>query len=153
MEEKIQDKVQDKVQERIQDKVNEITGFLDELSEIVPPDYDSYSDNSRDRAACERFFEKIIEASIDLSFTIIRYKQLEVPTGDKEVFKILEKHKIISSELAFRLSEAKGMRNILAHEYGKVNDALVYEAVHNELIRDIKNFLGEVEKLIAGVIQ
>ncbi len=149
----MEEKIQEKVQERIRDKVNEITSFLDELSEIVPPDYDSYSDNSRDRAACERFFEKIIEASIDLSFTIIKYKKLEVPTGDKEVFKILEKHKVISPELAFRLSEAKGMRNILAHEYGKVNDQLVYEAVHNELIRDVKEFLGEVEKLIAGVIK
>ncbi len=149
----MEEKTPEKVQERIQDKVNEITRFLDELSEIVPPDYDSYNDNPRDRAACERFFEKIIEASIDLSFTIIKYKKLEVPTGDKEVFKILEKHKVISPELAFRLSEAKGMRNILAHEYGKVNDALVYEAVHNELIRDVKEFLGEVEKLIAGVIK
>ncbi len=138
------------MRERIQDKVNEIAGYLDELSEIVPPDYDSYCENSRDRAACERFFEKIVEACVDLSFIIVKHHKLEVPTGDKEVFKILENNKIISSELANKLCEAKGMRNILAHEYGKINDQLVYVAVHDELLRDVKEFLSEVEKSVAG---
>ena len=121
---------------------------MDELSEIVPTDYDSYSGNSRDRAACERYFEKIVEACVDLGFIIIKYNKLEVPTGDKEVFKILQKHKIIPSDLADRLGEAKGMRNILAHEYGTVNDQLVYEAVHDELLSDVKLFLSNVEKVI-----
>jgi uncharacterized protein YutE (UPF0331/DUF86 family) len=139
------------MEERIRDKINEIAGYLDELSEIVPSDYDSYSENPRDRAACERFFEKIVEACVDLGFIIIKYKRLEVPTGDKEVFKILQKHKIIPSDLADRLSEAKGMRNILAHEYGKVNDQLVYDAVHDELLGDVKLFLSNVEKVIVKV--
>lgn len=137
------------MKERISDKISEISKYIEELSEIVPTDYDSYIGNSRDQAACERFFEKIVEACVDLAFIIIKYKKLDVPKGDKEAFKILEKNKIIPSDLTRKLSEAKGMRNILAHEYGKVNDQLVYEAVHDELTSDVEEFLNQIEKLIA----
>ncbi len=137
------------MKEKISDKISEISKYIEELSEIVPTDYDSYIGDSRDRAACERFFEKIVEACVDLAFIIIKYKKLDVPKGDKEVFKILEKNKIISLDLSQKLAEAKGMRNILAHEYGKVNDQLVYEAVHDELTGDVEKFLDQIEKLIA----
>lgn len=137
------------MKERILDKIGEISKYLEELSEIVPADYDSYIADSRDRAACERFFEKIIEACVDLAFIVVKYKKLDLPKGDKEIFKILEKNKLISADISRKLSEAKGMRNILAHEYGKVNDQLVYEAVHEELVSDVETFLNQIEKLIA----
>ncbi|MBI2668566.1 DUF86 domain-containing protein [Candidatus Woesearchaeota archaeon] len=80
------------MKEKIKEKIAEINQFIGELSEIVPAEYDSYIGNSRDRAACERFFEKIVEASVDLGFIIVKYKKLEVPQSDKELFKILEKN-------------------------------------------------------------
>ena len=39
------------------------------------------------------------------------------------------------------------MRNIIAHEYGKIDDNLVFEAITQELILDIEEFLESVNKV------
>ncbi|MBI5148688.1 DUF86 domain-containing protein [Candidatus Pacearchaeota archaeon] len=102
---------------RIKDKIEEIEKYLDELGEIKPNNLKEYIKDFKTKAACERYTERIIEAVVDLAFLIIREKGFRIPEGDKEAFDILAKEKIISGELAEKLKEAKGMRNILAHEY------------------------------------
>ncbi len=39
------------------------------------------------------------------------------------------------------------MRNVIAHEYGKINDELVFEAVSSELIQDVGAFLEKIKNL------
>ena len=73
---------------RIKDKIKEIEGYLSELSEIMPGNFEEYKE-IKNKAACERYFEKIIEAVIDLSFLIIKDKNLRIPEEDKEAFDIL----------------------------------------------------------------
>ncbi|PIN80026.1 hypothetical protein COV11_04805 [Candidatus Woesearchaeota archaeon CG10_big_fil_rev_8_21_14_0_10_30_7] len=126
---------------RIKDKIKEIETYLEELTEIVPKDLSEYAENKLIKAACERYFEKIIEATTDLAFLIISSKKLEIPQEDIDAFKILFKHEFISEELCEKLKQAKGMRNILAHQYGIIDDEIVFESLNNELEKDIKHFL------------
>lgn len=44
----------------------------------------------------------------------------------------------------------KGFRNILVHEYGEVDDRIVYEAVKARLI-DFELFKREIMKTLEGV--
>ncbi|MEK6900867.1 MAG: DUF86 domain-containing protein [Nanoarchaeota archaeon] len=134
--------------ERIQDKIAEIETFWKELEEIIPDHLDQYFSNFLAKAACERYFEKIIEAIVDLSFLIIKHKQFKIPEEDKEAFEILSQEGIISELLSDKLKAAKGMRNILAHEYGKVDDELIYLAISDELQNDVLEFLKDVKKII-----
>ncbi len=41
------------------------------------------------------------------------------------------------------LRRRKGLRNLLVHEYGRINDELVFETVHGRL-EDFDAFKGEV---------
>jgi len=107
---------------RIEDKIDEIDKLLDELIEIMPNDFNEYNSDFKTKAACERYFEKIIEAAIDLAFLVIKDRRLQLPEEDKRVFDILSREKLISEDLAIKLKEAKGMRNIIAHKYGKIDD-------------------------------
>jgi uncharacterized protein YutE (UPF0331/DUF86 family) len=100
---------------RIRDKKEEIERYILELKEIMPNDYKEYSRKIEKRLTCERAFEKIIEATNDLAILIIKDKRLILPSEDEKTFEILSKGKFISEELAVRLRQAKGMRNILAH--------------------------------------
>jgi uncharacterized protein YutE (UPF0331/DUF86 family) len=97
------------------------------------------------KAACERFVEKIVEAVTDLGFLIIRKKSFEMPENDLQIFGILSQEHIISKELSKRLQNAKSMRNILAHEYGKVNDEIVFNSITEELKKDIDEFLDIIK--------
>ncbi|MDD5162949.1 MAG: DUF86 domain-containing protein [Candidatus ainarchaeum sp.] len=130
---------------RIQDKIREIENYLEELSEILPSSFREYSFDLKSKAACERYFEKIVEAIVDLAFLVIREKGLQTPEEDKEAFDILCKAKIIDAPLATRLKEAKGMRNFLAHQYGAIDDKIVFKALKKELRKDAGIFIASIE--------
>ncbi len=131
----------------IKDKINEIETYLQELSQIIPSSFQNYKEEFKTRAACERYFEKIIESLVDLSFLIIKFFNLQMPEEDKQSFKILKDNKIISENLSEKLQNAKGMRNILAHEYGSVDNKIVFDSIKNDLIPDVREFIKNIKKL------
>ncbi len=130
---------------RIKDKIAEIGQYVDELEEIIPENFSKYIGDIKAKAACERYFEKIIEAVVDLAFLVIKECGLSIPEEDKEAFDILAEAKIMSEESAEKLKSAKGMRNIIAHEYGSIDDELVFEAIKTELIKDVRDFVQDVD--------
>jgi len=132
---------------RIKDKIKEIEQYLEELEEIKPSTFKEYRRNFKTRAACERYVEKIIEAVTDLAFLVIKDRALALPEEDKEAFDILAKGGIIEEILATKLKEAKGMRNILAHQYGRVDDELVFASINEELNRDVTDFVLAIKKM------
>lgn len=132
--------------ERVKDKINEIEKHLDELAEIKPDNIEEYIKDLKTKAACERYAEVIIEAIIDLAFLIIKDKKLPSPESDLHAFDILSQNKIIANELAVKLQDAKRMRNILAHEYGEVDDEIVFHAIKEEIERDAREFIESVKE-------
>jgi len=55
---------------KINDKIDEVEKYLKELDAITPYNFDEYLE-IKTRAACERYFEKIVEAIADLAFLVI----------------------------------------------------------------------------------
>jgi uncharacterized protein YutE (UPF0331/DUF86 family) len=133
---------------RIDDKIQEIENYLEELSQIKIESFEEYENDFKTKAACERYFEKIIEAIVDLALLILKERKISLPEIDKDVFDLLSKSNVISGVLAQKLGDAKGMRNVLAHQYGSVNDELVYNAISKELENDVKEFLEGIENFL-----
>lgn len=134
------------MKERINDKVAELNGLIEELTTILPANFEEYSTDYKTKAACERYIEKITEALVDLAFLIAKQQKITLPEEEKNIFHILATQTIIPLELASPLKELKGMRNILAHEYGIVDDKIVFTALTEELERDVRAFLNAVRK-------
>lgn len=130
---------------RVVDRIKDLNRFLEELRQIVPASVEGYRTNIEKKAACERYAEKIIEALTDLAFLTIKNKKLRMPESDTDAFDILSEHKIITGELCTRLKKAKGMRNIIAHEYGSIDDGIVFEAIKKELQKDAKDFIRAIK--------
>ena len=131
--------------ERLKDKINEIQNYLEEFESIIPRDYEEYKNSFLLKAACERYFEKIVETLVDLACLLIKTERFSLPEEDIRAFDILADKEIISKELGEKLKDAKGMRNILAHEYGKVDDELVYESITTEILKDTEEFINQIE--------
>src|SRR3989344_4030683 len=134
--------------ERISDKIKEIEDYLEELLDIAPDNFVEYKTNLEKKAACERYCEKIIEAVVDLAFLVIKEKKLRIPEDDSETFDILAEERIINEALAKKLKEAKGMRNIIAHEYGKIDNEVVFHAITEEVENDLTGFLEKIKKFL-----
>ena len=133
--------------ERIKGKIKDIKNYLEQLSKIKPNKFEEYEKDFKTKAACERYFEKIAEAVVDLAALVIKEKDLQMPEKDYEAFEILEKENIIDSNLTKKLKDMKGMRNIIAHQYGDVNDEFMYTAINKEIEDDVKTFLEIIKKL------
>ncbi|MFH1585670.1 MAG: DUF86 domain-containing protein [archaeon] len=132
---------------RIGDKIIEIEQFLEELESDIPDSLERYKGDFKTKAICERYFEKIIEAVVDLAFLVVKDKGLKQPEYEKEVFDILADRDIISKELSKKLKDAKGMRNIISHQYGKIDDSQVFHSITEELIPDVQEFIKCVSEV------
>jgi len=127
-------------------KICEIEKYLGELESVFPLSIEKYKLDFKIKDVCERHFEKIVEAVVDLAFSFIKEKKFKMPEEDEQSFDILKNAGVISEELAVKLKQAKGMRNIIAQEYGKIDDELIFHAVTEELIPDIQEFISLIEK-------
>lgn len=134
---------------RIEDKLLELESYLVEAYQIIPESWEEYIADIKTKAACERYFEKIIGVIIDIGFLIMKFKEYELPDSEEGIFVFLANKEIISQELAKRLKDAKGMRNILAHEYGIVDDSLVFNSIKEELDKDAQDFIESINNAIS----
>ena len=134
--------------DRILEKINEIKEFINQLSDFAPSTLEEYKSEIVKKAACEHYFEKTVQAITDIAFLTIKLKRFRIPQDDNDSFTVLNENKVIDENLAKSLQNAKSMRNILAHEYGKVDDSLVYESITEELEKDAEKFIEEIKKVI-----
>lgn len=134
---------------RINDKLKEMVEFLEQLKQIVPHTVEEYKASFEKKAACERYIEKIIEAVVDVAFLVIKTKKWRVPEDDVDAFTILIENNVIDSDLAMKLKNAKGMRNIIAHQYGKIDDEVVFLSVTEELESDVRRFIETIQKFLS----
>ncbi|MCK4997493.1 DUF86 domain-containing protein [Candidatus Pacearchaeota archaeon] len=132
---------------RLNDEIINLENYLKELTSIIPNHYSEYQENFEKRAACERYFEKIVEFVVSISYLICRKESLEIDDKLKS-FTILQENKIISKDLLVKLKDAKGMRNIIAHKYGEIDNLIVFETITKELVMDINEFLIEIKSFI-----
>ena len=61
-----------KEENRVEDKILEIEKYLEELIPNLPTELEEYKKDFKIKAVCERYFEKIVEAMVDLAFIIIK---------------------------------------------------------------------------------
>lgn len=87
--------------------------------------------------------QRVCEASIDLGMRVIKLRKLDVPQQSRDVFVILEKHLLISSETCKQMQSMVGFRNIAVHDYQKLNLAIVHSILKNHLI-DFQNFIESI---------
>jgi len=135
------------MKKRVNDKIKEISMYLRQLMIIKPKSFDKYSNDFKSKAACERYFERISESLSDLAVLVIKEKGFPLPDESNDCFEVLGKENIVDSDLTRKMKEMKGMRNIIAHQYGSIDNELVYSAIDKELGKDVKTFIKIIEQL------
>jgi len=132
--------------ERILGKIDELDGYLREIHQIIPTSFEEYRKIEK-RRACERILQISIECIIDICSLIVTGLRLGLPGEEDDLFDKLEAAGIISSSMKETLRMMKGFRNILVHEYGQVDDEIVYEVLRNRL-NDFRAFKQLILQII-----
>lgn len=97
------------------------------------------------KGAVERYLYLVIQATIELAEEIVSLKHFRKPSSYRETFQVLLEEEIISAPLCERLVKMTGFRNIIAHDYEKVDFGIVYAGLQNG-IKDITAFSLAVKK-------
>jgi uncharacterized protein YutE (UPF0331/DUF86 family) len=95
------------------------------------------------KGALERYLYLAIQSTIDLAEAIIAYKDFRKPTAMTEAFYILNEEGFIPARLTGELAKMVGFRNIVAHDYERIDYDIVLDVLQNKL-KDIDKFLKEI---------
>ena len=128
--------------DRVLAKLDQLDGYLSALRSIVPARFEEYLHVERKRA-CERLAQVAVEAVLDVCALLVTGLRLGLPGEQDDLFEKLSRNGAISDSMADTLRRMKGLRNLLVHEYGRVNDRIVFEVVSQRL-GDFDIFKGEV---------
>lgn len=85
------------------------------------------------RGSVERYLHLAIECCLDLGNHVIADRGLRKPQDYKEVFVILGEAKLLPAAFAKRIAPMGSFRNILVHDYLRVNPDVVYTMLHSHL--------------------
>lgn len=103
-----------------------------------------FKDNKIIRRYTERTLQVAIEVCLDLASHIISYEGFREPLDNKDCFQVLQENDLISIELVDRLKRMAQFRNVVVHDYMRINPEIVYAIVHKN-IPDIVAFAKAIE--------
>lgn len=118
--------------DRLLEKLDELDRYLGELRTLVPKRFEDYEQLEKKRA-CERTVQLCIETVIDTCALLVTGLRLGLPGDPADLFERLARGGAITPALAHTLTEMKGLRNILVHEYGRVDDRRVFRTLQEDL--------------------
>lgn len=122
---------------------------LKALEPIKNMTMEEYINDLYKRKAAERLLQELIEAAIDINIHIIVQTGDTAPDDYYESFIKAGRLRIISADLAEKLAPSAGLRNRLVHEYDRIKDSMVYEALrtaealYHKYIKEISDYISE----------
>ena len=133
--------------ERVLAKLDELEGYLRELEAIAPRNLAEYRRIEKKRA-CERLVQIAVESVIALCQLFVSGLRLGLPGEEDDLFQKLEQAGVLSPETVRIVKRMKGCRNILVHEYGGVDDELIFDMVRSRR-GDFTRFASEIRAAVA----
>jgi len=97
------------------------------------------------RRACERPLQIVVEAAVDTCALMVAGLRLGLPAEEDDLFSKLADAGVSTADMAERLRKMKGLRNLLAHDYPRVDDRIVFETLRSGL-GDLEAFMEQVAR-------
>lgn len=124
-------------------KLEQILRKLHTLSNVSLEEYEK-SEALQDRV--ERNLQIAAQICIDIGSHIIADRGYRPPAGYADIFAVLYEEGILDRVLADTMKKITGFRNILVHDYLKIDNRIVYKALKN--LGDFKKFAETIAILL-----
>ena len=114
-------------------RLEKLQQFVSLLKQYQKLSWLTFKNNLTVQGAAQHYIILAIECCLDIGEIIISDCRFRHPADNRDVFRILGEHRIISKPFAERFMLAAGFRNLLVHGYTKVDMEKVYEHLQNDL--------------------
>src|SRR3989338_1137741 len=112
---------------KIISKLQKLDEYIKYLKEVQKINKNQFVEDYHFFGLAERYLQLSIEILLDVGKLLIVIKGLKRPEENQEIFSALCDEKIISEKLADNLMGIANFRNILVHDYEKIDREIVYE--------------------------
>lgn len=123
-------------------KLQKLDEYVKYLRETQKVNKNKFIEDYHFFGLAERYLQLSIEVLLDVGKILVIIKGLKRPEENQEIFSMLYDEKIISEKLAQNLMGIANFRNILVHDYEKIDREIVYSKLQNNII-DFENFKKE----------
>lgn len=134
-------------------KIDFIQDELLNLEKLAKFSFQEITKDFLKQAALERILERVIIRAIDINQHLIAElykKEVSPPKSYKETFLKLVELKIYPENFARNISKSVGTRNILVHEYNKVDYAQIYSSI-SDCLKDYHQYCEYILKYLEKV--
>ncbi|MBM4135597.1 MAG: DUF86 domain-containing protein [Nitrospira sp.] len=114
-------------------KLTQMETYLDQIREYSKISVTAYKNDWKIQRIVERTLQILIELCIDIANHLISDKGMSLPTSYADTFKVLTENRIISKNLFKTMEKMAKFRNIVVHQYEKIEPSIVVSILHKNL--------------------
>ena len=120
-------------------RLERLRAYLRILKIIQQKDIDQFISDPLIHGAAERYLHLAIESALDIGNHVISERGFRKPETYGEIFMILSQEGVVSPELYHRIEGMAAFRNVLVHDYLKLD--------HRKVLAILKEKLTDLEEL------
>jgi len=135
--------------EAIAARLRRLDECVAELRQLRPGILQEYLASRRLRSNCERELQVAIQCALDIGNHIIAEENLTAPEGQADIFHILGASGVLPPPFAERILPMAGLRNILVHDYLRIDHARVY-SILTQALTDLEEFARHIQAWLDG---
>ena len=120
-------------------KLAELAEYVAQVSEYRDLTVERYRADWKTQRIVERTLQMAIEACVDVASHVLADRGLRAPSTYAETFEILVQAGLMPSDLGHTMIEMTGFRNVIVHEYARI-DADVVVRILREHLEDFRRF-------------
>jgi len=114
-------------------KLARIDTYLSQVREFSKISENEYKKNWKTQRIVERTLQILVEECIDIANHIISDEGLRLPVGYGDAFQILMENKIMNKKLSATMEKMAKFRNVIIHQYEKIDPAIVVSILRRDL--------------------
>jgi len=114
-------------------KLTELDEYLKQMGEFSSVTLEEYSRDWKVQRIVERTLQMMIETCADIANHIISDRGYRTPDNYGDTFRVLHENGVFKSDLFEIMLKMARFRNIVVHQYDKVDEAIVIGILRNNL--------------------
>ncbi|MBU1209634.1 MAG: DUF86 domain-containing protein [Proteobacteria bacterium] len=115
-------------------KLAQVDSYLGQMREFSKISLTAYKNDWKTQRIVERTLQILIEVCVDIANHIISDQGMRLPTGYADTFEVLQEVKVISKRLGVTMAKMAKFRNIVVHQYEKIDPVIVVSILRKNLI-------------------
>ena len=107
--------------------------YIRDLNDMKAKKLSDFKADKIARRYVERTLHIAIEACLDIANHTISYEGYREPKDNKDSFVVLMEEKIIAPKLCEKLKKMAQFRNVVVHDYIRIETEIIYSILHKNI--------------------